>query len=41
MSPVTFEPTPPARERPQAHALDLAVTEIGFNFIFVNKLQNF
>jgi hypothetical protein len=29
MLPVGFEPTTPARERPQTHALDLAAAGIG------------
>jgi hypothetical protein len=31
MPPVEFEPTIPARERPQTHALDRAATRTGSN----------
>jgi hypothetical protein len=38
MSPVGFEPTIPARERPQTYALDLAATGTGNKFSLLNKL---
>jgi hypothetical protein len=35
MSPVGFEPTIPASERPQTHALDRAANGIGFSYKYL------
>jgi hypothetical protein len=39
MRPVGFEPTVSAVERPQTHALDLAVTGTGIKRILKNVIQ--
>jgi hypothetical protein len=39
MSPVAFEPTIPANERPQTHALDRATTGIGQDSTYVRKFR--
>ena len=40
MSPVGFEPTIPASERPQTHILDGAATEIGYKFTLVDAISS-